>query len=363
MSSIRHSRKFKKEKCKKSSSNGKISDVFRPDRDRDDKIEKQRHFSIRIKTGKNDQKRKSCCRSAHQRNLLPEQKGKRQPHDPTARSRHKIKLRKSLRPENRKQFAAHEINNEHISQNMQERAVQKCIGDNRPKKTVTDRDRRKRKKPSEKIWIVEPVPKNYLKNKNTDRAQYNPLENLRLLRTIIIPHIWSIINHRLKKLGYAPAETFASRAAERPSHSFHRPRQPSPATDRPNHPAWISRRKNIRRNRPGDNTSRSDHRTRADGYARTKNRAAANPNVIANRNRFCKFETSPPDFRIKRMGRRVDLHGRTKKHVIPNFDLHDIENHAVEIEINLFAERNIGPVIAKKRRLNPNIAFITKKFR
>jgi hypothetical protein len=54
--------------------------------------------------------------------------------------------------------------------------------------------------------------------------------------------------------------------------------------------------------------------------------------------------------------RRIDLHRRAAHDSRANADRRHIEDHAVEIEKHLVAQRDVRPIIAIERRLDPRLA-------
>src|ERR1044071_1663775 len=55
------------------------------------------------------------------------------------------------------------------------------------------------------------------------------------------------------------------------------------------------------------------------------------------------------------MRRRVDLDRRRKEHIVADGHLGAIEYHAVEIEKHLRPQGDVCPVVAEKRRLDPDV--------
>ena len=58
---------------------------------------------------------------------------------------------------------------------------------------------------------------------------------------------------------------------------------------------------------------------------------------------------------VHRMRGGVDLHGRAEQRVVADADLAHVEHDAVEVEEALAAEVDVRAVVAKERRLHPDI--------
>src|SRR5690606_13254750 len=121
---------------------------------------------------------------------------------------------------------------------------------------------------------------------------------------------------------------------------------------RPDHPARVARGEHIGRNVAGDHAARPDHRAIADPHAGTDDRAAADPGVVANVDRPAGLEPLAPLVRRHRMRRRIDVHAGPEEY--PRADPHrrDIEDDAVEVEVDVIAERDVAAVVTLERRFD-----------
>lgn len=57
----------------------------------------------------------------------------------------------------------------------------------------------------------------------------------------------------------------------------------------------------------------------------------------------------------------LDLHHRTEQGIAAYRDLGDIENHAVEIEVHVFAEADVAAVVAEERWRDVDVGGCAEK--
>ena len=69
-----------------------------------------------------------------------------------------------------------------------------------------------------------------------------------------------------------------------------------------------------------------------------------------------RLESRPAHCSAQRVRCRIDLNGRPEQHARPDPHRRDIEHDAIEIEKHRIAERDVAPVVAVERRLDPDIA-------
>lgn len=132
-------------------------------------------------------------------------------------------------------------------------------------------------------------------------------------------------------------------------------------TKTPNHPARIARGENIIRNIPSDDATRSNDRPVSNRDTRANDRPAANPHVGTNADRFGEFEPFRPRLRFHGMRRGVNLNGRPEENIVPDSDLHHIQDDAIKIEKDFAPESDIPAVIAKEGWLDPGACFSSKE--
>ena len=103
----------------------------------------------------------------------------------------------------------------------------------------------------------------------------------------------------------------------------------------------------------------------ADGHTGQDHRPSADPNTIADfyrsRLRTAKSKLtlfprqSKPFSKIRRMERRVNLNRRTNECVITDFYAIVVKKNAVHVDFAMISEKNIFPVVAKKRSRDPHV--------
>src|SRR6516162_3454381 len=100
----------------------------------------------------------------------------------------------------------------------------------------------------------------------------------------------------------------------------------------------------------GDHAARADQRIITDGNAWQDDRSRSNPDVAADADWAAKLQARGSPRRVARMIGRQDLHSRPDLRAVSDGDLHDIENHTVEVQKYAGAEANIEAVVAMEWR-------------
>ena len=90
-----------------------------------------------------------------------------------------------------------------------------------------------------------------------------------------------------------------------------------------------------------------------DRDAGTDDRLAADPNIVADRDRLAEFLSSPL-LRVQRMRGGIDVNAGSEKDVAPDPHFANVQDHAIEVEVDLLAKINIGPVVTAKGWFQPN---------
>src|SRR5687767_1233879 len=121
----------------------------------------------------------------------------------------------------------------------------------------------------------------------------------------------------------------------------------------PNDPARIPRGEHTLGNVARDDAPGADDGARADADAGQDDSAAAHPDVGPNLDRLPELFT-PPQFRVERVHGRINLHGRPEKREAADAHRAHVQDDAVEVEEDTFAELDVGAVIAEERRLHPD---------
>lgn len=106
-------------------------------------------------------------------------------------------------------------------------------------------------------------------------------------------------------------------------------------------------------------TAGADSHVVSDGHAGQDYRSAADPNAVtdfyrrrlrAAKSKFSLFTRQGEPFpKIQRVKRRVDLNRRTNERIIADFDAVVIKKNAVHVDFAMISEKNIFPVVAKKK--------------
>src|SRR5690606_31083196 len=110
------------------------------------------------------------------------------------------------------------------------------------------------------------------------------------------------------------------------------------------HSAGIARGEYARRNVSSHDAPSSDDRSLTDRDAGAKDRTATDPHVRTNLDRLAEFLLSPK-LGIHWMRGGVNLHRGAKKRKVPDPDLADIQDHAVEIKKDPLAKQDIRAVV------------------
>lgn len=128
------------------------------------------------------------------------------------------------------------------------------------------------------------------------------------------------------------------------------------------HPARIPDCNTIFRDRARDNTPGPDDTVPANGHAGKKDRAAADPYAIFDRNRFgecpeesCSFffpVSNEPLLRQYRMAGGIDLHIGCDQYLIADMDWAIVYKCTVYIDDHIVSDKNIFSMIAVEWRIN-----------
>lgn len=112
-------------------------------------------------------------------------------------------------------------------------------------------------------------------------------------------------------------------------------------------------------------TAGADSHVVSDGHAGQDYRSAADPNAVTDfyrrRLRAAKSKLtlfprqSKPFSKIRRMERRVNLNRRVNECVITDFYAVVVKKNAVHIDFTVISEKDIFPVVAKKRSRDPHV--------
>src|SRR5579883_333148 len=119
------------------------------------------------------------------------------------------------------------------------------------------------------------------------------------------------------------------------------------------HAARIPHCQHARGNIPGHHTTCANHGTVANGDTGADDRSATDPHVRANHHGLAEF-AGLAQFGIEGMCRGVDLHGRANQCASANAHFADVQHHTIEVEVDAFAEMNLGAVVAIEWRLKPD---------
>src|SRR6187401_289981 len=103
-----------------------------------------------------------------------------------------------------------------------------------------------------------------------------------------------------------------------------------------------------------DDAAGADDGARADADAGADDGAAADPDVVADGDRLAGLQRAALRV-IEGMQRRVDLHRRADETEVADLHGADVEDHAVEVEVDATAERDVGTEIAEERRLDVDL--------
>src|SRR5438270_655770 len=100
----------------------------------------------------------------------------------------------------------------------------------------------------------------------------------------------------------------------------------------------------------GDHAAGADQRIIANGNARQDDRSRSDPNVAPDADRPAKLQAGGSPRRVARMVGRKDLHPRPDLRAVSDGDLHDIEDHAVEVQKHASTEANVEAEVAMEWR-------------
>ena len=117
-------------------------------------------------------------------------------------------------------------------------------------------------------------------------------------------------------------------------------------------PGRIPHGNHIRRHILCDDTTGSDDRPLADGYARTDHGTASDPTIIPDRYRTAGLDRFAPLTVIHRMDKGVDLNRRPDQDMFSNSDRSTVQHNTIIIDKTAFSHIEIVSVITKKRRTN-----------
>src|SRR6185369_7653006 len=84
-------------------------------------------------------------------------------------------------------------------------------------------------------------------------------------------------------------------------------------------------------------------------------RTRSNPDIFADMNRAPEFQSRSALRGVARMIGGKDLNTRADLCLVADRDGHDIQNHAVEVEEDLVAQRDVETVVAMKRWPNDGL--------
>src|SRR6516225_1859959 len=99
-----------------------------------------------------------------------------------------------------------------------------------------------------------------------------------------------------------------------------------------------------------DHAACADQRIITDGHARQDDGACSDPGVAPNADRAAKLQPGGAPRRVAWMVGRQDLHPRPDLRAVADGDLHNIEDHAVEVQEHASTEANVETVVAMKWR-------------
>lgn len=132
----------------------------------------------------------------------------------------------------------------------------------------------------------------------------------------------------------------------------HRKRSVLRRIDRPDDPAGTAGRQNARRDIAHHNAAACNDRARADGHARHDLHAAAQPHVVADRNRLRIFQQRIARFHIQRMRGRIQAALRRNEDIVPDGDRCAVENDQTVVCVEILPQLDVIAVIAPEVRLN-----------
>ena len=115
------------------------------------------------------------------------------------------------------------------------------------------------------------------------------------------------------------------------------------------HACWVAGNCHTGSDITSHHAAGADDRVITDADPREQNRAPADPDVSANRDRLTALQPSQPLLVVAWMVSSVDLHTRANLCFIPYANGHHVQQNAVEVEKDLAAQVDVVPVITEER--------------
>ena len=124
----------------------------------------------------------------------------------------------------------------------------------------------------------------------------------------------------------------------------------------PNHPSRVTRSDDTGGNAAGDDAASSDHSARANGHTRKDCDVAADPDVVADRDRTRSAGAVSALTRIQGMVGGVQADLGPQKHVVSDGDGGTVEHDAIEVRKDMGAEVDIASELAPECWLEVDVA-------
>lgn len=113
-----------------------------------------------------------------------------------------------------------------------------------------------------------------------------------------------------------------------------------------NDAARVARREDVGGNVSDDHAARADGRIVANRDTGADDGPAANPDVAANGDGMGQLRPGDALGGVEGVRRGVNLHGGAEHRVLANADNVTVENHAVEVHVDLIAQVEVASVVA-----------------
>lgn len=120
----------------------------------------------------------------------------------------------------------------------------------------------------------------------------------------------------------------------------------SPAINRPKHPTGISGRYNARWDVMHDYTACANRDIVANCHARADRHVPAEPDVVTDFHGSGEFNAAFAFVRINRVVRGIDVNPRGDEGMVADLDPGAIENHAIEVHVEVFTDRDVQTIVA-----------------
>lgn len=115
----------------------------------------------------------------------------------------------------------------------------------------------------------------------------------------------------------------------------------------------VSSNNGIRRHILGHNTSCSDRDALSNSDTRANDSPTSNPDIISDHNRHPELDTLGPNQGINRVCGTEELDVGRKEDIVADRDLATVQNHTVEVHVDILAHRDVTSIVGLEGRLDP----------